>query len=138
MLSFLRQKESFYKSVFGSSPDPSHILSGTFESIEEKLASEANSISMDYWFQFPEMVQIAADTFSRAIACYTPDNQSTTFVPYFSSPSTTLPILLQLHNSHFYIIEIKPKSRPRWPRTFVGHSFNCKRFSLIDYTLMYE
>lgn len=137
MLLCLRKNEQFYRQVFGSSPSASEVLSGTFESIQSKLSNDASAGITDNWFQFPEMVQLAADTFSRAIACYTPDNQSTTLAPYFSSPFPVRPIPLQLYNSHFYIVELKPNSKPRWPRTYPGHSFNCKRHSLEDFSLIY-
>ncbi|KAL9545274.1 hypothetical protein PS6_008317 [Mucor atramentarius] len=104
MIAILNKKTLFYQQIFGNFP-PSKPSSGTFESIMNKLCNEASLDSRDNWFQFPEMVQLAADTFSRAIACYTPGQQNTTFVPCFSAPSPIRPILLQLLASHFYLIE---------------------------------
>ncbi|EPB89485.1 hypothetical protein HMPREF1544_03716 [Mucor circinelloides 1006PhL] len=74
----------FYQQIFGS-PQSSKPSPGTFESIMNKLCNEASLDSQDHWFQFPGMVQLAADTFSRAIACYTPDQQSTLLFRSFSN-----------------------------------------------------
>lgn len=96
-----------------------------------KLCNEALLDSRNNWFQFPEVVRLAADTFSRAITCYTPDQQNTTFVSYFS-------ILLQLHASHFYLIEAKLDSKPRWPPKLLGHIANCSSNPFTNYSILYN
>ncbi|KAF1803085.1 hypothetical protein FB192DRAFT_1444936 [Mucor lusitanicus] len=136
LIAFINDKSAFYRQIWGSSPS-SEPSPGTFESILNKLCNETSLSAQENWFHFPEMVQLTADTFGRAIACYTPDQQNITFVPYFSCPSPTRPILLQLHASHFYLIEIKATSRPRWSPTFPGHSIICINNLLQDYTLIY-
>ncbi|EPB86728.1 hypothetical protein HMPREF1544_06514 [Mucor circinelloides 1006PhL] len=47
VIAILNKKNVFYQQIFGN--------------------------SQDNWFQFPEMVKLAADTFNRVITCYTLD-----------------------------------------------------------------
>lgn len=63
VLMFLKEKHLFYTKIFGSSPSLDQPISGTYESIIIKLSNEASLSSLDNWFQFPEIVQLAADSF---------------------------------------------------------------------------
>lgn len=138
MLLFLNKNQEFYKSHFGNSPDAKDPLPGSFQSIMAKLQSKASASDSSNWFQFPEMVQLAADTFKRPIASYNPYNTNVTFVPFFSLPETTRPIALHLYNSHFYIIAIKEKSRPHWPPPPSYHKSTCTRFNFSDFSSLYN
>ncbi|KAF1796100.1 hypothetical protein V8B55DRAFT_1556675, partial [Mucor lusitanicus] len=124
LIAFINEKNAFYRQIWGSSTS-SEPSPGTFESILNKLCNEASLSTQGNWFQFPEMlaIRLTSKTLHSLL--------------YFSCPSPTRPILLQLHASHFYLIEIKATSRPRWPPTFPGHSTICINNLLQDCTLLY-
>ncbi|KAL9558778.1 hypothetical protein PS6_001107 [Mucor atramentarius] len=65
VIAILNKKNVFYQQIFGSFPSskPSSWY----------LCNETSLDSRDNWFQFPEMVKLAADTFNRVITCYTLD-----------------------------------------------------------------
>lgn len=137
MLQFLDAHEHFYKQFFREESPETNPLSGSFHDIRSKLTNDACATDESNWFQFPEMVQLAADTFRRPIASYNPFEHNFTFVPFFNQPDTLRPVALQLYHSHFYCVVVKEKSKPRWPASPPYHSKTCSKFNYTDYSLLF-
>lgn len=143
MLDHLTVHENFFASLFGSEPfvdSNGKSWLSEYDRLKSQLINHAqDGVGTENWFMFPECPQLAADAFSVGISCFNPNGyQNCTFIPYHAQPTTLHPIALQLHQSHYYILNIKPKMRPTWPPAYTCHSVLCRKKNVEDYSGHYR
>ncbi|KAG0184945.1 hypothetical protein DFQ28_010210 [Apophysomyces sp. BC1034] len=128
MLTFLLEKHSFFCAILGVD---------TVKSLQLTLQDRSSPCPSSMWFSVPDCALLAANTFSVAIATFSSE-QSLLFPPFFGLPTSTRPITIQLHNSHFYAVKFKPRTKMISPPLYPGYKEICKQYQLPDYSLAFD
>lgn len=112
MLSHLEHRKEFYINIWG-------IMA--VKEVELILIDRTeNQLDNSKWFSVTECAQVASNTYNVAIVTYSIP-QHLLFLPLFGVTETVRAIILQLHNSHFYFVELIPRQRMKWPKVYPGY-----------------
>lgn len=124
MLHHLNEREAFYCRLFGIQ-ELEH-LRATLTDRSEPQGDYAK------WFSIPECALLASNTYSVAIAAFG-EQENSFYIPFFGSPISVRPLVLQLFGGHFYLIVTKARHKVQWPKVYPGYSALCAKNGFTNY-----